>query len=114
MSTSTANGGLRNPSIPPAFKQAYKVIKAMMPGTLHRPVTPVGELLWRQHRQAMEDGLLHTFRQLAQDEMAAKVRAGQAGADDVENDEMQLALANAQGPVQQMLDETLHPRSPET
>src|SRR5213079_2530789 len=38
-----------NPRIPPRFRQAYAVFKGMMPQTLYRPVTPVGQLLWNQH-----------------------------------------------------------------
>ena len=38
-----------NPAMPIRFKQAFSVIRRMMPDTLCRPVTPVGQLLWNQH-----------------------------------------------------------------
>jgi ABC-type sugar transport system permease subunit/ABC-type glycerol-3-phosphate transport system substrate-binding protein len=103
-----------NTRIPPRFHEAFTVIKQLLPQELFRPVTPVGQLLWKQHRQAMEDGLLHAFRAQAQAEMANKVQAHAATPDDVENYEMHLALANAQVPVQAMLDEILKPLPPET
>jgi multiple sugar transport system permease protein len=90
-----------NPKIPPRFQQAYAVVKDMMPRTLYRPVTPVGQLLWNQHRRAYENGVGHTFRQRAQSEAPA----GQ----DVTDHEMHLALADAQVDVQRMLDEMLEP-----
>lgn len=98
-----------NPNVPPAFKRAYAVIKEMMPQTLHRPVTPVGQLLWNQHVEAYDKAVHHNFRAQAQSDMAAKVKAGEATPDDVENYEMHLALASAQAPVQAQLDEILQP-----
>lgn len=88
-----------NPKIPPRFQQAYAVIKEMMPQTLYRPVTPVGQLLWNQHVKGYEDGVRHVFREAS-------------GGD--EDREMHLALANAQQPVQRMLDELLAPLPAET
>ncbi len=103
-----------NPKIPPRFQQAYAVIKEMMPQTLYRPVTPVGQLLWNQHIHAYEDGVRHIFRAQAEADMAGKLKAGQVTRDDVVNHEMHLALANAQRPVQSMLDEIIVPLPKET
>ena len=65
------------PNMPPRVQgRRTSVIKEMLPRTLYRPVTPVGQLLWKQHRQAMEDGLLHTFRQQAQDENGGQSQSG--------------------------------------
>jgi multiple sugar transport system permease protein len=95
-----------NPKLPSQFRQAYAVVKDMMPNTLHRPVTPVGQLLWNQHRRAYDDGVHHKFKRQAQAEMAAK---GITDPDKVEEYEMHLALANAQSVVQSALDEVLQP-----
>ncbi len=83
-----------NPQMPAAFKQAYAVLKQMMPNTLFRPVTPVGQLLWEQHRLAYESGVQHQY--------AGEAKPGGP-------DEMTLALRRAQAPVQKMLDELLQP-----
>ena len=53
---------LNNPHAPRCFKRAYQVITEMLPDTLFRPVTPVGQLLWEQHRQAYELGVRHEYR----------------------------------------------------
>lgn len=87
-----------NPHMPPRFKQAYAVLKEMMPNTLFRPVTPVGQLLWEQHRMAYEAGVGHVYRHLTGDP----------------DEEMRIALSRAQEPVQKMLDELLRPLPPET
>jgi multiple sugar transport system permease protein len=103
-----------NPNMPTCFKQAYSVIKAMMPYTLHRPVTPVGQLLWNEHVHAYEAGVLHTFRPAARQELARQ-RPGEAVTEsDVANEEMHLALASAQTTVQRRLDEILEPLPAET
>jgi multiple sugar transport system permease protein len=90
-----------NPKIPKRFQEAYAVIKQMMPHTLYRPVTPVGQLLWNQHVKAYENGVGHVFR----DRARAEVPQGQ----DAEDYEMHLVLADTQVPVQRMLDEILTP-----
>ncbi|MGD0463190.1 MAG: extracellular solute-binding protein [Tepidisphaeraceae bacterium] len=103
-----------NPNMPPSFKQAYAVVKAMMPHTLHRPVTPVGQLLWNEHVHAYEAGVLHTFRAAAREEMAKRMPIDQITESDVANEEMHLALANAQSTVQRRLDEAMAPLLTET
>jgi multiple sugar transport system permease protein len=84
--------------VPRRFKEAYAVLKAMMPSTLIRPVTPVGQLLWEQHRKGYENAVLHEYADEAR-------RLGV--------DEMQLCLQKAQEPVQRSLDEILRPLPPE-
>jgi ABC-type sugar transport system permease subunit/ABC-type glycerol-3-phosphate transport system substrate-binding protein len=99
----------QNPTIPPAFRNAYKVIQAMATHTLFRPVSPAGQLLWNQHVAATDMGVHHAFAQQARQEMAGEVASGKATPNDVENHEMHLALAAAQKPVQEYLDELLQP-----
>lgn len=88
-----------NPKMPPRFRQAYDVFREMMPGTLYRPVTPVGQLLWVQHVTAYEKGVRHKHR-------------ADAAARGV--DEMDYCLSQAQAPVQRMLDEILTPLPADT
>jgi ABC-type sugar transport system permease subunit/ABC-type glycerol-3-phosphate transport system substrate-binding protein len=95
-----------NPKIPPRIQDAYKVVKAMFPRTLYRPVTPVGQLLFKQQKTALENGVLHAFR----DEARKEAPPGS----DVKDYEMHLVLASAQQPAQQLLDEILTPLPPKT
>jgi len=83
-----------NPKMPPSFRKAFAVYKEMMPHTLYRPVTPVGQLLWVQHVTAYESAVGHVNR----DKAAA-----------AHMDEIEYCLADAQKPVQRMLDEVLKP-----
>jgi multiple sugar transport system permease protein len=83
-----------NPRMPDTIKRAYDLIRRMMPHTLFRPVTPVGQLLWFQHVDGYEKAVRHKH---AADAKAAGV------------DEMEYCLAEAQRPVQRMLDEFLAP-----
>ncbi|MFT3788917.1 MAG: extracellular solute-binding protein [Tepidisphaeraceae bacterium] len=53
---------LDNPRVPPALRQAYSVLRDMMPKTMIRPVSPVGQLLWNQHLVAYESATNHRFR----------------------------------------------------
>jgi multiple sugar transport system permease protein len=87
-----------NPRVPQTFKDAHRVmLEQLMPNTLFRPVTPVGQLLWNQHVRAYEAGIRHEF--------AAEAQASG-------EDEMKLALATYQTPVQEQLDATLAPPPP--
>lgn len=88
-----------NPRMPATFKRAYDLFRQMMPHTLYRPVTPVGQYLWFQHVDGYEKAVRHKH---AADAKAAGV------------DEMKYCLAEAQVPVQRMLDEVLAPLPPET
>jgi ABC-type sugar transport system permease subunit len=103
-----------NPAMPPSFRHAYNVARELMPQTMYRPVTPVGQLLWNQHREAMDAGLSHGFSTQAHDELAEKKARGEVTDDDIVNYEMHLALENSQRPAQKMLDEILAPSPPET
>jgi len=80
--------------MPASFRKAFAVYKEMMPHTLYRPVTPVGQLLWVQHVKAYESAVGHASRT---ESAAARM------------DEIEYCLAEAQKPVQRMLDELLTP-----
>jgi multiple sugar transport system permease protein len=86
-----------NPRVPRTFKDAYRVLAELMPHTYHRPVTPVGQLLWNQHVRAYEAAVGHEF--------AAEAKAKKV-------DEVKLALSTLQQPVQRQLDEILRPPPP--
>lgn len=86
-----------NPRVPQTFKDAYAVLRDLAPHTMHRPVTPVGQLLWNQHVRAYEAAVNHEFA----------AEAKRRGVDEIE-----LALRAAQQPVQQQLDEALAPPPP--
>lgn len=88
-----------NPRMPRRYKEAYAVLKDLMPRTLIRPVTPVGQLMWEKHRSAYEDAVNHVYADQAK-------RTGQ--------DEVKMALTGAQVEVQRMLDEVLRPLPKET
>jgi len=87
-----------NPRAPQTFKNAYRVLRELMPETKFRPVTPIGQLLWNQQVRAFEAAVRHEFDDVAK-------RTGE--------DPIALALQAAQSPAQQRLDEILHP-SPST
>ena len=86
-----------NPEIPPRIRQAYDVVKALMPKTRIRPVTPVGQLLWNQHVAATDVATFH----------ADAAKAKQAGRDEIE-----LALSECVPDVQRALDQILAPPPP--
>ena len=69
----TSEAIFKNPRVPPAFKQAYGVLKDLLPHTLYRPVTPVGQFLWNQHVQAYKFAVRHKFA----------VTADQSGGDEI-------------------------------
>jgi len=48
-----------NPSLPQRYRRAYEVQRELLPRSCHRPVTPVGQLLWNEHRRATEQALSH-------------------------------------------------------
>ncbi len=47
------------PNIPQKFHDSYNVFKALLLRAYHRPITPVGNRLWSEHRRAMERSLNH-------------------------------------------------------
>jgi ABC-type sugar transport system permease subunit/ABC-type glycerol-3-phosphate transport system substrate-binding protein len=48
-----------NPPLPERFARAYGVFGDLLPQSYYRPVTPVGQLLWNEHRRATERALSH-------------------------------------------------------
>jgi len=50
---------LKQPQMPRRYHDAYKVFKDLLLVAYHRPITPVGNRLWTEHRRAMERGLEH-------------------------------------------------------
>jgi multiple sugar transport system permease protein len=83
-----------NPTMSPHFQEAYRSLATLLEDPLIRPVSPVGQLLWRQQVRAYEAAVGHTY--------AVEARAsGQ--------DEMALALRAMQEPVQSQLDELTRP-----
>ena len=86
-----------NVAVPPRIQEAYKTLDALLVHPYIRPVTPVGQLLWRQQVRAYQAAVGHKY--------AAQARAtGQ--------DEIALALTTMQEPVQRQLDELQRPPPP--
>ncbi|MBA2482567.1 MAG: extracellular solute-binding protein [Planctomycetes bacterium] len=81
-------------TIPKRLKEAYAVTAEMMPNTLFRPVTPVGQLLWNQHASAFEAAVNHQYA----------AEAASAGVD-----EMRYTLSEKSRDVQRQLDSILRP-----
>lgn len=86
-----------NPSMPPAFPAAYHSIVGLLDDPYYRPVTPVGQLLWRQQIRAADAAVTHAY--------AAEAKA--AG-----EDEATFALRRMQEPVQAQLDDLTRPPPP--
>lgn len=87
-----------NPAVPQTFKNAYTVLRELMPNTKYRPVTPIGQLLWNQQVRAFESAVRHEFDDQAR-------RSGE--------DPIRLALQSAAWPAQKQLDEILQPPPPD-
>ena len=51
-----------NPRVPDTFKRAYQVQAELLPNTLIRQPSPVGQLLWQQHIHAYEGAVTHTLK----------------------------------------------------
>jgi multiple sugar transport system permease protein len=81
-------------AIPPRFRQAYESLTALLDDPQIRPVSPVGQLLWRQQIRAYEAAVGHKYA------LQAKA-TGQ--------DETRIALATMAEPVQRQLDELTRP-----
>jgi ABC-type sugar transport system permease subunit/ABC-type glycerol-3-phosphate transport system substrate-binding protein len=77
-----------NPEIPPRFKQAYAVMKQLLPRTMIRPPSPVGQLLWSQHIRAYDAAVNHSLADESRDK----------------DDEVHRCLASMQVDVQRQLD----------
>ena len=48
-----------DPASDPKIKQAMQVFNGMIPASRYRPVTMIGQLLWNQQIDAMEDAIFH-------------------------------------------------------
>jgi len=49
---------VNNDRLPQRFKDGFRTFNMLLPHSRFRPVTPVGQLLWNEHINAMEDALL--------------------------------------------------------
>lgn len=85
-----------DPSVPPRIKQAYAVIKEMLPTAKIRPPSPIGQVLWNQHIRAMEAGINHLYAGVARDK----------------DDEVYRALSVMEHDSQAQLDNFLQPQPP--
>jgi multiple sugar transport system permease protein len=86
-----------NPAMPERFRGAFHALAGLLEHPEIRPVSPVGELLWRQQIRAYEAAASHKF--------AAEAKASG-------EDETELALRRMQEPVQRQLDELTAPLPP--
>jgi ABC-type sugar transport system permease subunit/ABC-type glycerol-3-phosphate transport system substrate-binding protein len=87
-----------NPAMPVPIKEAYRALAGLLEAPKIRPVSPVGQLLWRQQIRAYEAAVSHKY----------EVEANATG-----EDEVRLALRRMQEPVQRQLDELTRPPPPE-
>jgi multiple sugar transport system permease protein/multiple sugar transport system substrate-binding protein len=84
----------RNSAVPAPFKRAYHSLVTLLERPLIRPVSPVGQLLWRQQIRASDAAVAHKYA------LEAKTSG---------RDEMTIALERMQDPVQRQLDELVRP-----
>ncbi len=85
-----------NPRVPETFKQAYHVQAELLPNTLIRQPSPVGQLLWVQHIHAYEQAATHKLQRPGLDE----------------NEEIRQCLSEASVDVQRHLDAIMKPLPP--
>jgi ABC-type sugar transport system permease subunit/ABC-type glycerol-3-phosphate transport system substrate-binding protein len=86
----------RNPDVPATFKRAYGVLRELLPRTLIRPPSPIGQLLWNQHVAAYNNAVYHAL-------------AGQYPDKDAE---VKACLTAAGAEAQRALDEVVKPLPP--
>jgi ABC-type sugar transport system permease subunit/ABC-type glycerol-3-phosphate transport system substrate-binding protein len=86
-----------NPAMPERFRAAYHSLIELLHSPEIRPVSPVGQLLWRQQIRAYEAAVVHKY--------VAEARA-------TGEDETEIALRRMQEPVQRQLDELTRPPPP--
>jgi multiple sugar transport system permease protein len=86
-----------DPTLPAPFKRGYETVRAMLPNTRIRPVTPVGQLMWGQQIRAFDAATRHALTE----------QAKTSGVDEVT-----LALRMMQKPIQDQLDKQLAPPPP--
>jgi multiple sugar transport system permease protein len=85
-----------DPKVPLRIKQAYVVIKQMLPRARIRPPSPIGQVLWNQQVRAMDAAINHVYSETVKNEDA----------------EVEHALATAQRAAQAELDAFLEPPPP--
>lgn len=85
-----------DPTVPPRVKQAYGVIKEMLPTARVRPPSPIGQVLWTQHVRAMDAAINHKYAGISKDK----------------DEEVQHALATMGAEAQAQLDTFLQPLPP--
>jgi multiple sugar transport system permease protein len=85
-----------DPSVPPRIKEAYAVIKEMLPNSKVRPPSPIGQVLWNQHARAMDVVINHTYADRVKDR----------------DEEVTYALSMMQRDAQAQLDTFLKPPPP--
>jgi multiple sugar transport system permease protein len=85
----TING---DPQLPFRFKQALENLKLMLPNTLIRPPSPIGQLLWNRHIDAYSAGVYHHHAEIKD-----------------KDKEMLQCLLDVQGDTQQALDQIVNP-----
>jgi multiple sugar transport system permease protein len=84
-------------AMPPRFKQAYRELGRLLEHPDIRPVSPIGQLLWRQQIRAYQAAVGHKY--------AAEAKA-------TGDDEVRIALSRMQQPVQEQLDQVTRPLPP--
>jgi multiple sugar transport system permease protein len=87
-----------NPNMPPAFRRAYTTIGRMLPQTMIRQPSPVGQLLFVKHKDATDAALEHGDWSHYTSEQ--------------KNAEIKQDLTDAQEIVQRKLDEVVQPLPP--
>ena len=85
-----------NPKTPESFKKVFATLNDLLPNTLIRQPSPVGQLLWIQHIHAYEEAVNHKLKGDYKDE----------------NQEIRACLSDAQIDVQRHLDAITKPLPP--
>jgi multiple sugar transport system permease protein len=83
-----------NPAMPDKFHRAYRALTGLLENPESRPVSPAGQLLWRQQIRACDAATAHKY--------GAEAKA-------TGEDEIELTLRRMQEPVQAQLDELTRP-----
>jgi multiple sugar transport system permease protein len=86
-----------NPLMPATFRQAYSVIRQMLPNTKTRTPSPIGQLVWNQHVRAFDAAVNHRFAERARGD---------------KDEEVRLSLATMQEDVERELARVLSPPPP--
>jgi ABC-type sugar transport system permease subunit/ABC-type glycerol-3-phosphate transport system substrate-binding protein len=86
----------KNPNVPATFKKAIAVLEQLLPDTLIRPPSAIGQLLWNQHVHAYEEAVNHKLASQYKDE----------------NKEIEACLTEASFDPQRALDAIVKPLPP--